>query len=239
MVTGSPQQSATVAGTLKKPRWHELRVAYPRLAYSLVFSIFALLCINVLLTYYSYHARQDELALRASLERVQVTHDQALTATEGNLAANVGAQARRATLAARAMHLSIDTGKGTMYLLRDGAVLREMAVRLPKPAGTADPLRSPRGRRFVVRVVDETYPWEVPRSVFQQRGLPIPADRNVRGALGPVAVILDGNAVIYSRPKSGPLSDREYVLPGSVRAQADDLRAVRAVLKPGMAIYLY
>jgi hypothetical protein len=61
----------------------------------------------------------------------------------------------------------------------------------------------------------------------------------VVGALGPGAIVLSGGAVIYGHPTSGPLSDSSYVLPGGIRARAQDLRAIGPNLSPGMSVYLY
>ncbi len=67
----------------------------------------------------------------------------------------------------------------------------------------------------------------------------MPGDRQIPGALGPLAIILDSGAVLYSRPAVGPLNDVSYVLPGSVRAEAPDFEAIRADLQPGMAVYFH
>jgi len=40
-------------------------------------------------------------------------------------------------------------------------------------------------------------------------------------------------------PTTGPLNDSVYVMPGSVRVRASDLRAVVPDLKPGMTVYFY
>jgi hypothetical protein len=61
----------------------------------------------------------------------------------------------------------------------------------------------------------------------------------VVGALGPVAILLQGGAVIYSLPTVGPLRDTAYVLPGAVRANAEDLRAIIPNLTPGTPVYFY
>jgi hypothetical protein len=61
----------------------------------------------------------------------------------------------------------------------------------------------------------------------------------VKGALGPVAVVLSGGTVLYSPPSAGPLNDSAYVLPGSVRAREADLRAILPNVQPGMKVYLY
>jgi hypothetical protein len=100
-------------------------------------------------------------------------------------------------------------------------------------------LAPPLGKRVVVRIVDLSYAWDVPAWVWTQRGLARPPSRRVEGALGPVAILLDGGAVIYSRPASGPLAADDYVLPGSARAEAADLEAIRENLAPGMPVYFY
>ena len=61
----------------------------------------------------------------------------------------------------------------------------------------------------------------------------------MRGALGPVALLLAGGAVIYSDPAAGPLQDPGYVLPGSVRARSEDLQAIAESLQPGVSVYFY
>ena len=111
-----------------------------------------------------------------------------------------------------------------------------------KTVGTApDTVRMavPRGARTVERIINGSDSWEVPNWVFTDRGLPVPERRSVKGALGPAAIILNGGTVIYSTPSDGPLADSTYVMPGSVRASAADMRAVAPNLKPGMKIYFY
>jgi hypothetical protein len=45
--------------------------------------------------------------------------------------------------------------------------------------------------------------------------------------------------VIYAMPSVGPLNDSSYVMPGSIRARAADLKAIAANLKLGMSVYFY
>jgi hypothetical protein len=61
----------------------------------------------------------------------------------------------------------------------------------------------------------------------------------VKGALGPVAIVLEGGTVIYSMPTAGPLNDSAYVMPGAVRAKAEDLRAVVPNLARGTKVYFF
>ena len=89
------------------------------------------------------------------------------------------------------------------------------------------------------RVVGDRDSWDVPSWVYADRGIPVPPSRTITGALGPVAVILNGGTVIYSIPSAGPLNDPLYILPGSIRARAEDLRAITPSLGPGTLVYFY
>ena len=151
---------------------------------------------------------------------------------------------RRQSVGDQALHLSVAVDSGVMYLQREGARLREMPVQVgpEKTIGSApDTVRmvTPRGVRTVERVLKDGEGWDVPEWVYTDRGLPTSADRAVKGALGPVAIVLNGGTVIYSPPTAGPLNDPAYVMPGSVRARAEDLKAVAPNLEPGMSVYFY
>ena len=82
----------------------------------------------------------------------------------------------------------------------------------------------------------------MPAWVYEQRGLPVPADsatRSLPGALGPVALVLTGGTVVYALPADGPLADEHYLLPGAVRVPLADLQAMQPNLAPGMSVYFY
>ncbi len=142
------------------------------------------------------------------------------------------------------LHLAVSLDSGVMYLRRAGAVLRvaEIEVGESRVAGVPPDtvhVATPLGKGAVQRVIEGSSPWELPTWVFAERGLPPPSDRAVPGGLGPVAIVLEGGAVIYSVPATGPLADSAYVLPGSVRARLEDLRAIVANLKAGAPVYFY
>ena len=131
-----------------------------------------------------------------------------------------------------------------MYLQQEGAQLRTMRVELGAEyqVGTAPGalhVVPPRGKRTVLRVVDGSFAWPVPSWVYAQRGLGVPPSSTVVGALGGVAILLQGGAVIYAMPPAGPLAGPEYVLPGSLRANAADLQAIAESVAPGMPVYFY
>jgi len=142
------------------------------------------------------------------------------------------------------IHLSVDVDSGKMYLERDGALLRENGVevapeRLIGAGKDTVHMAAPRGTRSVERILGPTDAWEVPAWVYASRGLPAPPQPSLVGALGPVAIVLNGGTVIYSLPTVGPLNDSSYVLPGSIRASAEDLRAVAPNLQRGTVVYFY
>jgi hypothetical protein len=151
---------------------------------------------------------------------------------------------RRQSRIDKELHLSVTVDSAVMFLEREGAHLREMPIQIgpEKTVGAApDTVRmvAPRGARTIERILDEEGSWEVPAWVYVDRGLQPGAERTIKGALGPAAVVLSGGTVIYSMPSVGPLNDSAYVLPGSIRARAADLKAILPNLKNGMTVYFY
>lgn len=181
--------------------------------------------------------------LRASMTGLERQHADQIVSHERNKLQLAIALLRRQAKLEKGMHLSVSVDSAAMYLERDGALLREMPVVVgpERRVGVApDTVRMapPLGVRRIARVLTDADAWSVPDWVYADRGMQ-PVSGPVVGALGPAAVILDGGAVIYSLPASGPLADSAYVLPGAVRARAEDLRALIANLVPGMRIYFY
>jgi hypothetical protein len=181
--------------------------------------------------------------LRASMSQLERERSDQLLAQEQNTLRLAIALIRRQARLEGALHLSVALDSGAMFLERDGAMLREMPVQVgsERRVGVAPDtvrLAAPRGVRTVARVVDDTTTWEVPLWVYLERGTAPPADRSIRGALG-TAVILDGGAIIYAQPSAGPLADSSYVMPWSIKARAEDLRAILPNLSAGTRVYLY
>jgi len=226
------------------PRWRELRDAYPRIVTGMVLGIAVLLLMDVVLAYKRVQYGRELMRMRASMTETERRRVDAIAASEENRLAIAAELARRQALGDTELHLTVDSENGLLHLERQGARLREMRVRLGREATVGTPpdavlLAPPLGKRSVARVVDDTYRWDVPEWVYVDREWPAPVNRQVPGALGPLAVFLDSGAVLYSRPAVGPLSDVSYVLPGSVRAEAPDLEAIRENLQPGMAVYFH
>jgi len=226
------------------PRWRALRDAYPRIVTGLVVGIAVLLLTDLLLACKRVQYGRELGRMRSSMTETERRRVDAIAASEENRLAIAVELARREALGDAELHLAVDAANGVLYLERQGARLREMRIRLGREATVGAPpdavlLAPPLGKRSVARVVDESYGWAVPEWVFVDRGWPVPGDRRIPGALGPLAIVLDSGAVVYSRPAVGPLSDVSYVLPGSVRAEAPDLEAIRENLEPGMDVYFH
>jgi hypothetical protein len=181
--------------------------------------------------------------LRASMTEVERQRADQIVATERNKLRLAIALIRRQAQVERALHLSVALDSGAMFLEREGAMLREMPVvvgadrRIGTPPDTVR-FAAPRGVRTIARVVAETDAWEVPEWVYTDRSMELPEDRLVVGALG-TALVLEGGAIIYAVPKTGPLADSTYVMPGAIRARAEDMRAILPNIRAGMRVYFY
>ena len=229
----------------RRPTWQEFRQAYPGILTTMGVALLVMVGADMWLIYKRVHYEQEIARLRGGMtafERQKA--DMLLEADERRFGVMLEL-IRRQSLGDKALHLSVSVDSGVMYLQREGARLREMAVQVgpEKTIGSApDTVRlgTPRGVRTVERVLSEDDGWDVPEWVYTDRGLPSSSpDRGVKGALGPVAIVLNGGTVIYSTPSAGPLNDPAYVMPGSVRARTEDLKAVAPNLKPGMSVYFY
>lgn len=190
------------------------------------------------------HRYLDEIArLRSSMSQLERERTDQLLAREESKLRLAIAMIQRQARVERALHLSVALDSGSMFLERDGAMLREMPVQVgsERSVGVAPDtvrLAAPRGVRTVASVVHDTTAWEIPAWVYADRGLEAPPQRALVGALG-TAVILEGGAIIYSQPAVGPLADSAYVLPGAIRARHADLRAILPNITPGTRVYIY
>ena len=182
--------------------------------------------------------------LRESMTTLERDRSSQIVAHERNKVRVAIEMLRRQARGAQELHLSVTLDSGTMYLERDGAVLREMPIHIgpERQIGTAPDtvrLATPRGERTIAEILTENAVWEVPSWVYVDRGIAEPEMRSIPSALGPVAILMEGGTLIYSLPSVGPLADSAYVLPGAIRARAEDLRAILPSLKSGQRVYFY
>lgn len=224
--------------------WREWRAAHPGIVSLLFAALVAMVAIDGWLIYQRVRYSRETDRLRAGMSDMERRKADMVMKNEHNRLRVTLELMRRQANVDKELHLSVAVDSGVMYLEREGALLREMPIEVgpEKRVGSApDTMRiaAPRGARTVERVLGANDRWEVPRWVFVDQGLPVPEDRVVKGALGPGAIVLSGGAVIYARPKDGPLSDSAYALPGAIKARAQDLRAIAPNVAPGMSVYLY
>jgi hypothetical protein len=228
----------------RRQSWREFRLAYPGIITVLFVALVSMVAIDGWLVYQRVRYAREIARLRASMTDQERRKADMVIAAEQNRTRVALELMRRQANIDKDLHISVAVDSGVMYLERDGALLREMAVDVgsEKRVGAApDTLKivAPRGARTVERVLGANDRWEIPKWVYLDRNLPVPGDRMVAGALGPGAIVLSGGAVIYTHPTNGPLSDTTYVLPGAIRARVQDLRAIAPNLTPGMSVYLY
>lgn len=237
-IAGEPQQER------RRGRWTQFRHAYPGILVTMALATLLLVAIDAVLIRRAMRYRAEADRLRAEMSDVERARTDALLATDENRLKVMVELIRRQARVDQELHLSVSLDSGVMYLERDGAILRVMPVEIgpERTIGTApDTVRlvPPRGTRTIEQVLRANDAWDVPAWLFRDRGLPVPVDRKVPGALGSAAVLLSGGSVMYSPPAAGPLNDSSYVLPGSIRARPDDLRAVLENLQAGMTVYFY
>ena len=206
--------------------------------------IFGLIAVDGWVLYKRAAYVREVARLRAGMSDFERRRSDAVTNTHEAQTAMMMELLRRQAKIDKEIHLAVDVDSGRMYLERDGALLRENAVEVApeKRLGAGkDTVRmaAPRGTRSVERILGAGDAWEVPAWVYADRGISRPAELPLVGALGPVAIVLNGGTVIYSLPTVGPLNDSTYLLPGSIRASAEDLRAVVPNLQRGTVVYFY
>ena len=204
----------------------------------------AFLAIDVWLLRKRMRYRDEIERLRSEMTGLERSRTDAILARDENRLRLAVELIRRQSKIDKELHLSVTVDSGVMYLERDGAHLRMMPIQVgpEKSVGTPpDTVRmvAPRGSRTVERILDENESWDVPTWVYRDRGLAVPEQRSIKGALGPAAIVLSGGTVVYSMPSAGPLNDSSYVLPGSIRARAADLKAILPNLQNGMTVYFY
>jgi len=228
----------------RRPHWAEFRRAYPGILATMGFALCVLIALDVLIIRKRSRYIEEDARLRESMSALQRQQADAILSNEQNKVRMMIELVRRQAQIDKQLHLAVPVDSGVMYLEQDGALLREMPVQVGPERRVGTPpdtvyMVAPRGTRTVERILGGDDAWEIPAWVYTDRVLTAPAERALKGALGPAAIVLVGGTVIYSLPSVGPLNDSAYVLPGSLRTRAADLQAIAANLKAGMTVYFY
>ena len=228
----------------RRAGWSEFRHSYPGLLAALGVALLVVLAADIWLVVKWRKYRNETNRLWSGMTNVERQKTQMALASDEKRLRIMLELVRRQARVDKDLHLSVSVDSGVMRFERESALLRESQVEVgpEKTVGEApDTVRmvTPRGARTVERVLGPKDSWEVPSWVYTDRGLAVPNERALKGALGPAAVVVSGGTVIYSMPSVGPLNDSAYVLPGGVRATAADIRAIVPNLKPGVRVYFY
>jgi hypothetical protein len=200
-------------GDRRRGGWRDFRRAYPGFVFTLLIGLFAMVAIDAFLVLKQRSYEREVARLRANMTDQERERTDAIVAAEENKVKLALALARRQAKLEKSLHLSVAVDSGKMYLEREGAVLREMAVVLgPEGVVTAGsdsiPIAVPRGERSVVALDDRR-------------------------------ITLDGGTAILASDAATPLQDSTAIPPGSVRMSRNDLKAIMPNLSPGMRVFFY
>ena len=193
--------------------WRDFRRAYPGFVFTLLIGLFAMIAIDAFLILKQRSYQGEVARLRANMTEQEKERTDAIVAAEDNKVKLALALARRQAKLEKTLHLSIAVDSGKMYLEREGAVLREMAVAIG-PEGTVTsgtdsiPIAVPRGERSVTAVDDK-------------------------------GITLDGGTVILASDAASVVQDSSALRPGSVRISRSDLKAIMPNLNTGMRVFFY
>jgi hypothetical protein len=228
----------------QRRRWGDFREAYPRIVTAMALGVLLLLAVDAALVYKRTQYRRESAAARGSMTALEKQRADALLESKEARAALMAALMQQQSLRESKLNLSISLDERSMTLQQDGSALREMPVEIgPELVLGREPgairVTPPLGKRQVARVVDGSHVWQAPAWVYEARGQAVPASPGIRGGLGEIAVLLDDGSALYSRPREGPLADESYVLPGAVRVDAADLKAIRENLGAGTPVYFF
>lgn len=239
-----PEAAAEPTDLPERRGWGAFARSHPKLLGAVAIVIVLLLALDAVIIARRQRYEREIVRLRAAMTDIERQRaDHVVDRERNTLRLSVELLKRQARLE-RGLHLSVSIDSGAMHLESDGALLRSMVVDLgpEQRVGVAPDtvyLATPRGVRTIARILREADAWDVPAWVYTDRGVPTPDIRVITGALGPVAILLDGGTIIYAMPSRGPLSDSSYVLPGAIRTRSEDMRAIAPNLSAGMRVYFY
>ncbi len=232
------------ASDRRRASWGEFRHAYPGILWTMSIALMVIVALDIWLVAKRNRYVTETARLRLGMTETERKRTDLTIESEEKRLTVMFELMRRQAQTEKDLHLSISVDSGTMYLGQEGASLRTMSVevgperRVGTPPDTVQ-MVAPRGMRTVARVIGPGDTWEIPAWVYADRSLAAPADRSLKGALGPGAIVLDGGVVLYAMPSVGPLNDSTYILPGSVRVKASDLQAIAPNIRPGLKVYFY
>ncbi len=189
-----------------------------------------------------YEAEEDRL--RSNMTEFERLTADALVNRERERSGVMFELLRRQALGDPDLHLSILIDSSAMILERSNAQLRLMTVQIggEVPVDSLPGARMvaiPRGTRTFEQFIEKGDSYLLPEWVWEQRGLAVPESRDEPSFLDRGAFVMTGGTLVYALPSTGPLSDSNWVMPGTIRVSQDDLEAIKPNLVRGTKIYLF
>lgn len=198
-------------GDRRRGGWREFRSNYPGFVFTLLLALAIMLGLDGFLLMKRRAYEAEVARLQANMSQQERDRTEAIVAAEQNKTRIALALARRQAKIEKALHLSVAVDSGKMYLEREGAVLREMAVAFgPEAKVGADsiPVVIPRGETSVAKL--------------DSSGMTL--------NLGTIVSVTDVPA---------PAQDPAPIPAGTIRINRDDFKAIMPNLKLGMRVYFY
>lgn len=198
-------------GDRRRGGWRDFRQNYPGFVFTLLLALAIMLALDGFLLM-KRRAYETEVArLQSNMSQQERDQTEAIVASEQNKTRIALELARRQAKIEKSLHLSVAVDSGKMYLEREGAVLREMAIAFgPEAKVGADsvPAVIPRGETSVTKLDDN-------------------------------GMTLDLGTVVSVTDTPAPAQDPTPIPPGTVRINKDDFKAIMPNLKLGMRVYFY
>jgi type III secretory pathway component EscV len=199
------------SGDRRRGGWRDFRQNYPGFVFTLLLALAIMLALDGFLIM-KRRAYESEVArLQSNMSQQERDQTAAIVAAEENKTRIALELARRQAKIEKSLHLSVAVDSGKMYLEREGAVLREMAIAFgpeAKVGSDSIPVVIPRGETSVARL-----------------------DSN--------GMTLDLGTVVSVTDAPSPAQDPAPIPPGTVRINKEDFKAIMPNLKLGMRVYFY
>jgi hypothetical protein len=200
-------------GDRRRGTWRDFRRAYPGFVFVLGLGLAAMVAVDAWLLFKRVSYNHEVAQLRAHMTDAERERTDAIVQAEQNKLRIAIELAKRQAKFDKKLHLNVSIDSSRMYLTREGALLREMAVQFGPERGASDtsaapPAAVPRGERTIADLAD-------------------------------TKITLDGGATIVTSNASELTSDTTAVPPGSLRIRLEDLKAIMPNLNAGMKVYFY
>jgi hypothetical protein len=200
-------------GDRRRGKWSDFRRAYPGFVFVLGIALLAMIAVDGWLLFKRVQYNRDVSQLRAHMTDAERERTDAIVQAEQNKLRIAIELAKRQSKFDKRLHLNVSIDSSRMYLTREGAVLREMAVQFGPERGVSDsssapPAAIPRGERTIADLSD-------------------------------TKITLDGGAFIFTSQTPKLEGDTSQVPAGSLRIALEDMQAIKPNLSAGMKVYFY